>query len=444
MAQNFLSCDRDQVLLLPPDMSEWLPAGHLARFVIEVVERLELSEIYGYYRQDGRGRPAHDPAMMSALLLYNYALGVRSSRVIERRCVEDVACRVISANRRPDHATIARFRARHQGALSRLFFAVLALCREAGMVRVGTVAVDSTKLAANASLDANRTAEQLRAEAERILAEAAETDAAEDGLYGDRRGDELPAELADPRTRAGKIQELLDRVDAREREVQSAREQVHERHQEHVERTGRRPVGRPPAETPHYKQRRTLAKKHNLTDPDSGIVRHRGMLMQGYNVQTAVADGQVIVGTEVTGVSPDGGQLAPMLERVEENLARAGITAPISEVLADAGYWNTAQVDRLKEQGLRVLVPPRAKVASSPERLHPSAQQMIAVLSSEEGKDAYRRRQQIVEPVFAHWKYIRGITRVLRRGKTAVQAEVDLIATTHNLLKLYRHTLASA
>lgn len=444
MAQNFLSCDRDQVMLLPPDMSEWLPEGHLARFVIELVDQLDLSGIYGYYRVDGRGRPAHDPAMMAALLLYNYALGIRSSRVIERRCVEDVACRVISANRWPDHATIARFRARHARELSGLFFEVLAMCREAGMVRVGTVAVDSTKLAANASLEANRTAEQLRAEAERILEEAAEIDAREDELYGDMRGDELPEELADPRTRAGKIRELLDRVHAREREVESARAQMHARREEHEQRTGRRLVGRPPSETPHYKQRRTLAKKHNLTDPDSGIVRHRGMLMQGYNVQTAVADGQIILATQVTGVSPDGGQLAPAVERAAENLAQAGITEPISEVLADAGYWNTTQIDRLKDQGLRVLVPPRAKVASSPERLHPTAQHMIGLLASEEGKSAYRRRQQIVEPVFAHWKYIRGITRVLRRGKTAVQAEVDLIATTHNLLKLYRHTLANA
>src|SRR5579884_2557124 len=137
MSQNFLSCDRGQGMLLPPDFSEWLPAGHLAWFVIAVVDQLDLSEVCGYYRRDGRGRPAHDPAMMTALVLYNYALGIRSSRVIERRCVGDVACGVISANRWPDHATIARFRARHQVALSRLFFEVLAMCRVAGMVRVG-------------------------------------------------------------------------------------------------------------------------------------------------------------------------------------------------------------------------------------------------------------------------------------------------------------------
>ena len=146
MGQNFLSCDREQVMLLPPSVADWLPEGHLARFVIEVVGQLDLGAIYGYYRADGHGRPAHDPGMMVALVLYNYAVGVRSSRAIERRCAEDVACRVITANRAPDHATIARFRVRHERELSELFFQVLALCRDAGMVRVGTVAVDSTKL----------------------------------------------------------------------------------------------------------------------------------------------------------------------------------------------------------------------------------------------------------------------------------------------------------
>src|SRR6201996_7249837 len=180
MAQNFLSCDRDQVLLLPPDMAQWLPADHLARFVIETVDQLDLEAVYGYYRQDGRGRPAHDPAMMVGLVLYAYAVGVTSSRQVERRCVDDVAFRVISANRQPDHATIARFLVRHREALGGLFFDVLALCRRAGMVRVGTVAVDSTKLAANASVDQNRTAEGLREEARRIVEEAIETDARED------------------------------------------------------------------------------------------------------------------------------------------------------------------------------------------------------------------------------------------------------------------------
>jgi transposase len=441
MAQNFLSCDRDQVLLLPPSVAEWLPAGHLARFVLEVVDQLELGGIYGYYRVDGSGRPAHDPAMMVALVLYNYALGVRSSRAIERRCVEDVACRVIAANRAPDHATIARFRVRHEEELSELFFQVLAMCREAGMVRVGTVAVDSTKLAANASLSANRTHEQLRREARRILREAAEIDAREDELYGDARGDELPEELADPGTRAAKIKELLELAREREQRIAGERAAMHSRQAEHRAKTGKRPPGKPPRSQPSAKQRRELERtRYNLTDPDSAVVRHRGMLIQGYNVQAAVGEGQIVLAVRATSVSPDHGQLESVVAQAQTNVARIGVPEPISEVLADSGYWHAEQIGRLKQAGLRVLVPPHAKPVRSPERLQPAAREMATELVTPEGKTAYRRRQQIVEPVFGHWKHIRGITRVLRRGKNGVQAEIDLLATTHNLLKLYRYT----
>lgn len=445
MAQNFLGCDRDQVMLLPPSLADWLPAGHLARFVIEVVEELDLSEMYAYYRADGHGRPAHDPAMMTALLLYNYAVGVRSSRVIERRCVEDVACRVITANRTPDHATIARFRARHERALSALFFDVLSLCRDAGMVRVGTVAVDSTKLHANASLGANRTHEQLRAEAQRILEEAAEIDAREDELYGERRGDELPEELADPAGRAAKIRELLERARQQAAQIEAERAEVHARHAEHAARTGKRMRARPPRTIPSKHQARKLEKtKYNLTDPDSAVVRHRGMLMQGYNVQTAVSEGQIIISASASDSPADQGQLVPTFQQAAANLTRLGVDHPIDEVVADTGYWSARQIRQLQASKVRVLVPPANKRTSDPTRMHSAAQQMNAVLQTEQAKASYRRRQQIVEPVFAHIKHIRGITGVLRRGKHAVQAEIDLIATTHNLLKLYRHPLATA
>lgn len=308
MAQNFIACDRDQVMLLPPDLREWLPAGHLARFVMETVEELDLSGVYAYYRQDGRGRPAHDPAMMVALVLYAYAVGVTSSRAIERRCVEDVAFRVITANRQPDHATIARFLVRHREVISELFVGVLGLCRRAGMVRVGAVAVDSTKLAANASADQNYTFEGLRDLAQRIIEEAIETDAREDELYGEARGDELPAELADPRTRRARIRELLEQAQAERDQVEAERAAMHER-QAQREQTprGQRAPGRPPLATPPGRDQALWARKYNLTDPDSGVVRHRGMLMQGYNIQTVVGEGQVILSTRVTGVSPDVG-----------------------------------------------------------------------------------------------------------------------------------------
>ncbi len=443
MAQNFLSCDRDQVLLLPPDLGEWLPADHLARFVIATVGELDLSGVYGYYRQDGHGRPAHDPAMMVALVLYAYAVGVTSSRAIERRCVEDVAFRFLTADRQPDHATIARFLVRHRAALAKLFDGVLALCQRAGMVRVGTIAIDSTKLAANASVHQNHTYEGLRGLAERIVEEAIETDRREDELYGDKRGDELPAELADPKTRKAKIRELLEQARREREEVEAERAAVHER-QAQREQTprGQRKAGRPPVATPPSRQQTLLAKRYNLTDPDSGIVRHRGMLLQGFNVHAAVADGQVILATRISGISPDGGQLEPMVKAAEQTLARLGVAETPELVVADAGYWRNDQIARLHQRGVRVLVPPpkrkRGKTAS------PEGPRMQAALADAAGKQAYQRRQQIIEPVFAHWKHIRGITRVWRRGKQAVQAEIDLIATTHNLLKLYRATPAAA
>ena len=438
MAQNFLSCDRDQVLLLAPDLGEWLPAGHLARFVIETVGELDLSAVYGYYRQDGHGRPAHDPAMMVALVLYGYAVGVTSSRAIERRCVEDVAFRFITADRQPDHATIARFLIRHREALSGLFFDVLALCRRAGMVKVGTVAVDSTKLAANASAHENRTFEGLRQEAARIIEEAIETDRREDQLYGEKRGDELPQELADPRTRTAKIKELLEQARREREQVETERAEKLAREQERqATPRGKRPQGTKPRPGPSVNERKRLARKYNLTDPDSRVVRHRGMLMQGYNVQTVVADGQVIIAARASDSPVDQGQLEPTIEQAQANLTRLGVGEPIEEVLADSGYWSIRQITRLRQQHARVLVPPVSSQARNRDRMHPEAQAMHTLLDSDPGKAAYRRRQAIVEPVFAHIKHTRGITRLLKRGKQAVQAEIDLIATTHNLLKLY-------
>src|SRR5215204_6589971 len=214
MAQNFLSCDREQDYLMPPSVREWLPEGHLAWYLLDVVERLDLDAFYCEYRCDGSGRAAHDPAMMVALLLFAYAVGERSSREIERRCQQDVAFRVIAANRAPDHTTVSRFRKRHAERLAGLFVQVLALCAKAGMVRVGTVAVDGTKIAANAGLSANRTHAKIREEVERILAEADAVDAAEDELLGDARGDELPAELADPVTRRARLERAKRELEA--------------------------------------------------------------------------------------------------------------------------------------------------------------------------------------------------------------------------------------
>src|SRR5919198_3457993 len=204
MAQNFLSCDRDQELLLPPSLREWLADDHLSWFVLEVVDELDLAAFYAAYRYDGHGRAAHDPAMMVALLVYAYAIGVRSSRAIERRCREDVAFRVITANQTPDHATIARFRVRHDTALGELFGQVLGLCADTGLVRVGVVAVDGTKVQANACERATRDYEQIARE---ILEQAAEIDAREDEQFGERRGDELPPAVGTPEGRQPRLRD---------------------------------------------------------------------------------------------------------------------------------------------------------------------------------------------------------------------------------------------
>jgi len=193
MAQSFIACDREQAFLMPPDVREWLPEGHLAWFVLDMVAAMDLAAFYAAYREDGRSRPAYEPSMMVALLLYAYARGVRSARAIERACEEDVAYRVIAAQAKPDHATIARFVERHERALASLFGSVLGLCAQAGLVKVGVVAIDGTKVQANASRDATCDEEQIARE---ILEEAKVVDAAEDELYGEARGDELPPELA--------------------------------------------------------------------------------------------------------------------------------------------------------------------------------------------------------------------------------------------------------
>src|SRR3954468_1472230 len=193
MAQSFIACDREQAFLMPPDVREWLPEGHLAWFVIDAVAAMDLGAFYAVYREDGRSRPAYEPSMMVALLLYAYARGVRSARAIERACEEDVAYRVIAAHQKPDHATIARFVERHEQALASLFGSVLGMCAQAGLAKVGVVAIDGTKVQANASRDATRDYEQIARE---MLEEAKAVDAAEDELYGEARGDELPPELA--------------------------------------------------------------------------------------------------------------------------------------------------------------------------------------------------------------------------------------------------------
>jgi transposase len=286
MAQNFIAADREQVFLMPPSVCEWLPAGHLAWFVLDAVAELDLAAFYAAYRADGRGRPAHDPAMMVALVLYAYAVGERSTRRIERRCREDVAFRVVAANLAPDHATIARFVVRHQDALAGLFSQVLALCAKAGLVRAGTIALDSTKVAANASGLANLDYERIAAE---ILAEGIATDEAEDRLYGDACGDELPPELADSKSRRERLRAAKAELEAEWEAERRARREMLDARAEHQARTGRRPNGRPPVE-------RDMSGdppgRVNLTDRDSRPVKTPRGFIQGYNAQAVATEGR--------------------------------------------------------------------------------------------------------------------------------------------------------
>jgi transposase len=438
MSQRFIACDRDQVLLLPPDLREWLPVGHLAHFVIDTVAELDLAAFYAAYRADGWGRPAHDPAMMVALVLYAYARGERSSRVIERRCVEDIAYRVIAANECPDHSTIARFIERHEAALGELFGQVLGLCRGAGLVRAGVLALDSTKIAANASGQANKSYEQIARE---IIAEGIATDRAEDELYGDARGDELPPELADPTTRRQRLRAAKAELEGEWEAERRAREEMLARRAEHKQRTGRNPPGRPPSTPVADSPQGRL----NLTDRDSRPQKTPRGFIQGYNAQAVATADQIVVAAEVITRSPDGGQLAPMIDAAVGELATVGADRP-QVVLADAGYWSAPDIQTLTADGMTVLVPPDAHTARTPNRSRTGGlyDQMRERLDSDEGRALYRRRQTTIEPIFGHTKHNRRLDRFRRRGLAACRAEWRLITATHNLLKLWNTTPAPA
>src|ERR671934_344164 len=467
MPQNFLACDRDQELLLPPSLREWLPVGHLAWFVIDAVAALDLSAFYAVYRDNGQGRAAFDPAMMVALLLYSYAVGERSSRRIERRCVEDVATRVICANEAPDHTTIARFRQRHEAALAELFGEVLWLCAEAGLVRVGVIAVDGTKVHANASHHATRDYEQIARE---ILEQADAVDAEEDERFGAARGDELPELVS---TREGRQRWLRDarrRLDERRarearpipgprpKRLKEAKRRLEEDHQVHLDanaayedyrRHGRMKNGRrlgahsPPKP---YRPPEIPEGKINLTDLDSRNVKTPRGWVQGYNAQAVTTKDQIVIAAEVHVSSADFGQLEPMVAAPRDELARAGIEQAPEIVLADAGYWHHVQIERLAGDGVTVLIPPDAnkRAGARPGWNGGLYAFMPPVLGTDQGGALYAKRQGMIEPVFADTKFNRGVDRFLRRGRAAARSEWRLTNAAHNLLKLWRHTTAPA
>jgi transposase len=425
---------------LPPSLREWLPEDHLAWFVLDAVDAIDLGEFYVEYREDGWGRAAFDPRMMVALLLYAYAVGERSSRQIERRCHEDVAFRVICANRVPDHATVARFRVRHEQALAATFTQVLALCARAGLVTVGVVALDGSLISGNASPGATRTYTAIRAEVDAMLEQAALADAAEDEEFGGARGDELPAALADRRSRLERLRRCQEELEREEAEVQAAHAANLAWRAEWEAEHGRKLTGRKP--TPPDPERLSK-RKLNITDPDTRLMARRGgRSVQGFNVQVVANPNQIVVAAEVTRSINDGEQLEPMVDRVGAELAAAGIKERIGTVLADGGYWNATQIAATRARQIEVLIPTKSRRRTAPRKLAPKqgeeARRIEAILGTPKGQARYRRRQQMVEPVFANIKYLRRIDRFQRRGLGACRAEWKLIAATHNLLKLWR------
>ena len=465
MPQNFLSGDRDQPLLLPPDLRDWLPENHLAWTILDVVAEMDLTAFYRDYRADGHGRAAYEPAMMVALLLYAYARGERSSRGIERECEEDIAYRVIAVNQRPDHATIARFVQRHERALASVFGGVLAVCAKAGLVRVGVIAVDGTKVPAIANEDQTLDYEQIARE---ILGDARAVDAAEDQRYGDARGDELPSEFQTHRGRRGWLREAkreLDRERAanprpiprsRQKRLAEAKRQLDdelaaERRANHayeayrergVMRDGRR-FGAP---AKPYSPPQRPAGKINITDPDSRLLKAPRGYVQGYNAQVVTNENQIVIAAEVTVDPGDFGHLGPMVDAACQELAAAGVTETPGVAVADAGYWHQAQIENIINRGTQVLVPPDSvkRKAARPGWHGGLYEHMRRVLRTDHGGELYRRRQAMIEPVFAQTKSNRGMDQFRRRGRSAVRTEWRLINASHNLLKLHRHQLVTA
>jgi len=441
MSKTFRAYDLSQLLLLPPDLRQWLPGGHLALYVSDVVEALDLSAIMSSYEEgDLRGRPPYHPAMMVKLLIYGYCVGKMSSRKIERATYDDVGFRVLSCNQQPDHDSIAEFRKRHQQELGQLFVQVLQLCQRAGLVKLGQVAIDGTKIKANAakrhSLRYGRMSEvekELEAEVARLLAAAQQIDDQEDALYGKgKRGDELPVELRQRETRLAKIRELKAELEREAKEAAAQEQQEKE-------------SGDPGPH--HYRRRKWTTSaagevipraktQRNLTDPDSRLMMDTttGNYVQAYNSQIAVdAEAQIIVAAKIVQAPNDQEQLLPRIKEVKANLGNRP-----EVVLADGAYFSSAVLSDETFAGIDLYVQPNEVEPMVTPSDGSVRAEMWQKLKSPPGRALYNRRKVIVEPVFAHIKHLRGFRQFLLRGLEKVEAEWLLICLTHNLLKLFR------
>lgn len=470
--KSFRAFDLRQSLLLPPDLQDWLPEGHLSRFVAEVVGELDLSGIYAGYSDDGRGQAAYHPQMMAGLLIYGYCAGIFSSRRIERATFEDVAFRFLSGDQHPDHDTIAAFRERHLAALKNLFLQVLKLCEQAGLVKLGHVALDGTKVKANASKHKAmsydhmcKREQELVQQIAGLLAQASAIDAAEDQQYGaGKPADQLPAELARAEQRVAKIRaakaalEAAARAAAQQRKIKV--EAALAARAQRIAETGKPGSGPTPIMPDPETAKPDAKDQYNFTDPESRIMKDGATkgFEQAYNAQIVVdAERQIIVARDLVIQGNDKQQLASMLEQVEKNLGRKP-----TAVSADAGYYSDEQLTDPRLEGIDLHVPPdRQKHNPPPPSDHPptpltspplleadeeqppeTPKTRIAAmrikLKTAAGHAIYRMRKAIVEPVFGQTKQVRGFRRFSFRGQTKNTAEWSLVCTTHNLLKLWR------
>jgi transposase len=464
--KRFRVCDFNQPFLLPPSLQDWLPEGHLARFVADVTEELDLSAIYAEYeRYDARGLSAYHPLLLTRLLLYGYSIGVTSSRAIERASYDNVAFRYLAADQHPDHDTIADFRQRHLEALAGLFVQALRLCHKAGLIKLGTIAIDGTKIMANAStrhsVSHQKLAEQeqhWQTTVERLLGEAQRKDDEEDDRFGKGQGgDSLPEELANAQSRLARIRQAKAELEREaQHELQALqpdlpRRRGRPRKQDVIEQTEeerRRSKKRKKKLSRARKKAEQPSRQYNFVDPDSRVMKDNGRkcFVQGYNAQIAVdAHQQIIVAAEVTQQTTDREQLVPMVNSVR-SIAMLNQTT----IVADAGYWDTASLNDPALEGMDVVVSPDSQPQPPDAQLPPNAPKNEEALRIRErlitpaGRALYTLRKMTVEPVFGQIKEVRGLRRFRLRGFRPVQYEWKLICATHNLLKLFRHGMSLA
>ena len=441
MSKDFRPWKIDEAQLLPANVQDYVPKDHLCRFILALVrEELDLSAIAGSYRS-GLGQPPFDPRLMTALLLHGYASGIYASRRLAKSAVERADFMMIVAGDPPDFRTISEFRRRHLKALAALFVQVLRLAEKAGLVRLGHVALDGTKIKANASkhkamsyAHMKKREAELAAEVDRWLEAAEAADVEEDRLYGHKRGDEMPDWVADKQKRLEKICQAKAELEAEAKAAAEA--EMHRREEAEVQRKaeGRKKSGRTPAPP---KQEPDGKTQRNFTDPESRILKTRDGYIQGYNAQAAVdAKAQIIVAHDLTQSMSDQNQLVPLMDGIKDNLA-----CQPKEASADAGYLSEANLAALAERKISAYVAAgRAKHPGEVKRriTGPLTKAMRDKLKRAGWRSRYRLRKQVVEPVFGQIKQARGFRQFLLRGFEKVRAEWALICTAHNLTKMAR------